>query len=153
MTTGCQQLLQPSSGSAPQNREADMLHTPEYDGVRPLTRRASESSAGVGPSLSQVSASELVQQSSSRIEAVEQLLSDCFHASDNNEQRLLQLRQTQASMEEHIAQLAEGLTRQAALLETSTRGGGSPLSHRSGSASSRGSERRAFSAGPKLRYR
>ena len=52
-------------------------------------------------------------------------------------------------MEEHIARLAEGFTRQNALLEASARGGGSPLSHRSESASSRGSERRAHSASPK----
>ena len=130
-----------------------MLHTPQYDGVRPLTRRASESSAGTRPSPSQASASELAHQSSTRIEAVEQLLRDCFRVSDNTEQRLSQLRHVQEVTEAHVAHLTGRLTRQAALLEICTRGGDSTLSHRLELASSRDSKRRALSAGPIVRYR
>ena len=128
-----------------------MLHTPQYDGVRPLTRRSSESSAGTRPS--PVSVSELAHQSSTRIEAVEQLLLNCLRASDNTEQRLSQLRHTQALTEAHVAHLTGRLTRQAALLEICTRGGGSALSHRLELTSSRDSKRRALSAGPSVRYR
>ena len=130
-----------------------MLHTPQYDGVRPLTRRAFKSLAGTRPSLSQASASDLAHQSGTRIEAVEQLLRDCFHASDNTEQRLSQLRHTQELTEAHVAHLTGRLTRQAALLEICTRGGGSALSHRLEFTSSRDSKRRALSAGPSVRYR
>ena len=130
LMTSRRPLSQSPDSSMSRGREGRMLHTPQYGGVRSLTHRTGESSAGTGSSLSQVPASELAQQSSRRIEAVERLLSDCFHASDNTEQRLSQLRHTQALTEAHVAHLTGRLTRQAALLEICTRGGGSALSHR-----------------------
>ena len=128
-----------------------MLHTPQYDGVRPLTRRSSESSAGTRPS--PVSVGELARQSSTRIEAVERLLLNVLRASDNTEQRLSQLRSIQEATEAHVAQLTGRLARQAAVLENCTRGGDSTLSHRLEFSSPRDSKSRALSAGPIVRYR
>ena len=137
--------------STQQSPGSSVLHTPQHDGVRPLTRRVSESSASARPS--PVSVSELAHQSSTRIQAVEQLLLNCLRASDNTEHRLSQLRSIQEASEAHTAHLTGRLARQAAILENCMRGGDSLLSHRLELSSSRSSKSRALSAGPIVRYR
>ena len=83
---------------------------------------------------------------------MEQLLNDCYLASDCNEQRLSQLRDQQASLEAHIAHLTERLTLQTSLLKNCTRGGGSILTHRLEATSSRDSKKRSFSTDPNVRF-
>ena len=148
---GCPRVPGSPGSSTLQSPGSSMLHTPQRDGVRPLTRPSNESSAG--SRVSPVSVSELAHQSSTRIVAVEQLLLNCLRASDNTEHRLSQLRSIQQTAEAHVAQLTGRLAHQAAMLENCMRDGGSLMSRRLELSSSRSSKSRALSAGPIVRYR
>ena len=127
--------------------------TPQGDGDSSLTHRAGELPEGTEPTLSQFAERELARRTSTRISAVEQLLHDCHVASDCTEQRLILMRDQQASLEAQVAHLTERLTQQAALLRSCARGGGRELTHRLGATSSRDLKTRSSSANPSLRIR
>ena len=131
----------------------ELVLAPQSDEDSSLVHRAGESSEGTKSALAQFAERELAQRTSTRISAVEQLLDDFSAASDCVEQRLVTMRDQQASFEAQVAHLTERLTQQSALLKSCARGGGSVLTHRLGATSSRDPKTRSSSANPSLRIR